>query len=116
MVSAMHAQRFYARDILLRARALGRRTFVGGPWASSGPEVVLEFADHVMVGEAEEAFAELARSSEARTRDASRLARAELWIAQGRLPAARAELCELSSSGATRLVRDRAAQALHALQ
>jgi radical SAM superfamily enzyme YgiQ (UPF0313 family) len=60
----MHAQRFYARDILLRARALGRRTFVGGPWASSGPEVVLEFADHVMVGEAEEAFAGIARALE----------------------------------------------------
>jgi radical SAM superfamily enzyme YgiQ (UPF0313 family) len=70
MVSAMHAQRFYARDILLRARALGRRTFVGGPWASSGPEVVLEFADHVMVGEAEEAFAGIAKALEEGTAQA----------------------------------------------
>lgn len=64
MVSAMHAQRFHARDILLRARALGRRTFVGGPWASSDPEAVLEYADHVLAGEAEEAFAGIARALE----------------------------------------------------
>ena len=60
MVSAMHAQRADARNILARARALGRRTFVGGPWASTEPEAVLEDADHVMVGEAEEVFAEIA--------------------------------------------------------
>ncbi len=60
MVSAMHAQRLDARAILARARALGRRTFVGGPWASTEPEVVLQDADHVLVGEAEEAFASIA--------------------------------------------------------
>ena len=56
MVSAMHAQRADARVVLNRARSLGRRTFVGGPWASSEPEVVVSEADHVLVGEAEDAF------------------------------------------------------------
>src|ERR1035441_4432151 len=35
MVSAMHAQRADAVDICRRARAVGTRTFVGGPWASA---------------------------------------------------------------------------------
>jgi radical SAM superfamily enzyme YgiQ (UPF0313 family) len=60
MVSAMHAQRADARSILGRARALGRRTFVGGPWASTEPDLLLLEADHVLVGEAEEAFADIA--------------------------------------------------------
>ncbi len=60
MVSAMHAQRGDARTVLAQARKLGRRTFVGGPWASTEPEAVLEDADHVLVGEAEEAFADIA--------------------------------------------------------
>jgi len=64
MVSAMHAQRADALVVLARARALGRRTFVGGPWASTQPEVVLEAADHVMVGEAEEAFPAIALALE----------------------------------------------------
>jgi len=60
MVSAMHAQRTDARAILARARSLGRRTFIGGPWASTEPELLLLEADHVLVGEAEEAFADIA--------------------------------------------------------
>ena len=64
MVSAMHAQRADALAILRRARALGVRTFIGGPWASSEPEVVRLDADHVMVGEAEEVFAEIALALE----------------------------------------------------
>ena len=64
MVSAMHAQRADALEILARARKLGRRTFVGGPWPSTQPEVALEAADHVMVGEAEEAFAAIALALE----------------------------------------------------
>ena len=56
LVSAMHAQRADAIQILRRARALGTRTFIGGPWASSDPDAVLLEADHVMVGEAEEVF------------------------------------------------------------
>src|ERR1700684_2210443 len=39
MVSAMHAQRADALTTLARARAMGKRTFVGGPWASTQPEV-----------------------------------------------------------------------------
>lgn len=64
MVSAMHAQRADAVAILRRARALGIRTFIGGPWASSEPEVVRLEADHVMVGEAEEVFADIALALE----------------------------------------------------
>src|ERR1700677_287723 len=64
MVSAMHAQRADALAALSRARAFGRRTFVGGPWASTDPEAVLRVADHVMVGEAEEAFPGIATALE----------------------------------------------------
>lgn len=64
MVSAMHAQREDARAILARARALGRRTFIGGPWASSDPDAVTSEADHVLVGEAEEVFAGIAAELE----------------------------------------------------
>jgi radical SAM superfamily enzyme YgiQ (UPF0313 family) len=64
MVSAMHAQRADALAALARARAFGRRTFVGGPWASTDPEAVLQVADHVMVGEAEEAFPGIAAALE----------------------------------------------------
>ena len=64
MVSAMHAQRADAVAILRRARALGTRTFIGGPWASSEPEVVGLEADHLMVGEAEEVFAGIAQALE----------------------------------------------------
>src|SRR5271169_2442752 len=60
MVSAMHAQRTDAKAILRRARELGVRTFIGGPWASSEPEILRKLADHVMVGEAEEVFADIA--------------------------------------------------------
>jgi radical SAM superfamily enzyme YgiQ (UPF0313 family) len=64
MVSAMHAQRADAISILRRARRLGTRTFIGGPWASSEPEIVRLEADHVLVGEAEEVFPDIARALE----------------------------------------------------
>ncbi len=64
MVSAMHAQRTDTVATLARARALGRRTFIGGPWASSQPELLLTYADHVMAGEAEEVFGEIATALE----------------------------------------------------
>jgi radical SAM superfamily enzyme YgiQ (UPF0313 family) len=64
MVSAMHAQRADALHILGRARAFNKRTFVGGPWASTDPEAALAVADHVMVGEAEEAFPGIAAALE----------------------------------------------------
>jgi radical SAM superfamily enzyme YgiQ (UPF0313 family) len=64
LVSAMYAQRADAVEVCRRARAVGTRTFVGGPWASSDPEAVQVEADHVMVGEAEEVFAAIARELE----------------------------------------------------
>ena len=64
MVSAMHAQRVDALSILRRSRMLGTRTFIGGPWASSEPDVVRLEADHVMVGEAEEVFSGIAQALE----------------------------------------------------
>ena len=64
MVSAMHAQRADALAVLARARALGRRTFIGGPWASSEPDFLLGEADHVLAGEAEEVFADIAAALE----------------------------------------------------
>ena len=69
MISAMHAQRVDAVDLLAQARALDRRTFVGGPWASTEPDIVLLHADHVFVGEAEEAFADVALALEQGTAD-----------------------------------------------
>jgi radical SAM superfamily enzyme YgiQ (UPF0313 family) len=64
MISAMHAQRTDTVAVLDRARGLHRRTFIGGPWASSEPEFLLTRADHVMVGEAEEVFAGIAAALE----------------------------------------------------
>jgi radical SAM superfamily enzyme YgiQ (UPF0313 family) len=64
MVSAMHAQRVDALAVLARARTCGTRTFVGGPWACSEPERLEKFADHVLVGEAEEVFAGIAADLE----------------------------------------------------
>jgi radical SAM superfamily enzyme YgiQ (UPF0313 family) len=64
MVSAMHTQRFDAMDVLMRARALGRRTIIGGPWASSDPEQVSEYVDHTVAGEVEETFAAIAADLE----------------------------------------------------
>lgn len=64
MVSAMHVQQADARAVLARARSFGRRTFVGGPWASSQLEVVLAEADHVLIGEAEGVFAGIAADLE----------------------------------------------------
>src|SRR6202167_4868003 len=64
MVSAMHAQRADALTTLARARAMGKRTFVGAPWGRHNPEVVLEVADHVLVGEADEVFPGIATALE----------------------------------------------------
>ena len=43
-------------DILATARALGKRTIIGGPYASSQSEILPELADHVVVGEPDEVF------------------------------------------------------------
>ncbi len=60
MVSGMQLQRTAIRKILQRARAFGKRTVVGGPYASSDPDALLPFADHVVVGEPDAVFPEIA--------------------------------------------------------
>ncbi len=64
MVSGMRVQIDDIREILLRARALGKRTMIGGPLASSEPELLLQLADHVVSGEPDEVFAEIASDLE----------------------------------------------------
>ncbi|HEV2248033.1 MAG TPA: B12-binding domain-containing radical SAM protein [Terriglobia bacterium] len=64
MVSGMRVQKDDIREILLRARALGKRTIIGGPLASSEPELLLRLADHVVVGEPDEVFPEIASNLE----------------------------------------------------
>ncbi len=64
MVSGMRVQKDDIRETLLRARALGRRTMIGGPYASSEPELLLSLADHVVVGEPDEIFHEIAADLE----------------------------------------------------
>ncbi len=64
MVSGMGVQRDDIRQTLLRARTLGRRTIIGGPYASSEPEALLPLADHVVVGEPDEIFDRIAADLE----------------------------------------------------
>ncbi|MFI5175605.1 MAG: B12-binding domain-containing radical SAM protein [Terriglobia bacterium] len=64
MVSGMRVQKDDIRETLLRARALGKRTMIGGPFASSEPELLLSLADHVVVGEPDEVFHEIAADVE----------------------------------------------------
>ena len=64
MVSGMRVQKEDMRKTLLRARALGKRTMVGGPYASSEPEALLPLADHVIAGEPDEIFHEIAADLE----------------------------------------------------
>jgi radical SAM superfamily enzyme YgiQ (UPF0313 family) len=67
MVGGMEVQKAGMGEILTRARHMGRRTMVGGPYASSEPERMLALADHVVVGEPDEVFAEIAAALEAGT-------------------------------------------------
>jgi radical SAM superfamily enzyme YgiQ (UPF0313 family) len=64
MVSGMHVQKDDIHALLRRAHALGKRTMIGGPYASSEPEVLARLADHVVVGEPDEVFAEIAADLE----------------------------------------------------
>jgi radical SAM superfamily enzyme YgiQ (UPF0313 family) len=64
MVSGMKVQKKGLNEILARARRLGRRTIVGGPYASGEPGVLLKVADHVVEGEPDEVFHEIARDLE----------------------------------------------------
>ncbi|MGE3541200.1 MAG: B12-binding domain-containing radical SAM protein [Candidatus Tectimicrobiota bacterium] len=64
MVSGMRVQHEDMHATLQRARALGKRTMVGGPYASSQPEALLPLADHVIVGEPDEVFGDIAADLE----------------------------------------------------
>ena len=64
MVSGMRVPKDDIRETLLRARALGKRTMIGGPFASSEPELLLSLADHLVVGEPDEIFHEIAADVE----------------------------------------------------
>jgi len=64
MVSGMAVQRDDIHQTLLRARALGKRTMIGGPYASSRPDSVRPLADHVVVGEPDEVFGKIATDLE----------------------------------------------------
>jgi radical SAM superfamily enzyme YgiQ (UPF0313 family) len=64
MVSGMRVQRRGLKEVLSRARNLGRRTIVGGPYASGDPEAMLKLADHVVVGEPDEVFDAIAKDLE----------------------------------------------------
>jgi radical SAM superfamily enzyme YgiQ (UPF0313 family) len=75
MVGAMRVQKDGLEEILVRARRLGRRTIVGGPYASSEPDEVLKLGDHVVVGEPDEVFHRIAKDLEEGT--AERLYRIE---------------------------------------
>jgi radical SAM superfamily enzyme YgiQ (UPF0313 family) len=94
MVSAMHAQRADTLAVLADARRLGCRTFIGGPWASSEPELLLRSADHVLAGEAEEVFADIATALENGT--ARRLYRVIEKPDMTHSPVPRFELLQLS--------------------
>jgi hypothetical protein len=63
---------------------------------------------------ADSALARLAASDDAQTRDAARLARAQLWLSWGRGAAARAELEDLAATGARPIIRARARETLQA--
>src|SRR6202521_6187168 len=64
MVSAMAVQRESVRQTLERASKLNRRTMIGGPYASSEPQALLPLANHVVVGEPDEIFPEIAADLE----------------------------------------------------
>ena len=90
MVGAMRVQKEGFEEVLDRARRLGRRTIVGGPYASSEPDEVLKLADHVVVGEPDEVFHNIAKDLEDGT--AKRLYRIEEKPDVTRTPVARFEL------------------------
>jgi len=72
LVSGMLIQQESMRGVLRRARAMGRRTVVGGPAPSTAPELFAE-ADHVFRGEAEGRLDLLVRVLEAPTPESPRL-------------------------------------------
>ena len=72
MVSGMLVQADSMHEVLRRARALGKRTVVGGPAPTSSPDDFPD-ADHVFRGEAEGRLAALVEALEAPGRPAPRV-------------------------------------------
>jgi radical SAM superfamily enzyme YgiQ (UPF0313 family) len=66
LISAMHIQNEALFAILARCRAMGLRTVVGGPIASSLSAAEIN-ANHVVIGEAESLIADLSRELEQNT-------------------------------------------------
>jgi hypothetical protein len=64
---------------------------------------------------ADGAYSELCESTDPGTRDAARLARAQLWIAHGRGDKVRPVLTDLAARGTTQLVRQTASECLSRL-
>ncbi len=62
-LSAMIVQKDSLEDVVQRARALGKRIAVGGPYVSTSSESLPD-ADHIFVGEAEETVPEFIRDLE----------------------------------------------------
>jgi radical SAM superfamily enzyme YgiQ (UPF0313 family) len=93
MVSGMHVQRADVRRSLERAAKLGRRTMIGGPYASSEPEELLPLADHVVMGEPDEVFQDIAADLEVGS--ARRLYRVTEKPDVGRTPVPRFDLLAL---------------------
>jgi hypothetical protein len=77
------------------------------PWVTAAS--AMRSGDYVA---AERAFDALATAPDARTRDSARLARAQVWFAQGRRAEARRELEDLARNSATAIIRNRAREAL----
>jgi hypothetical protein len=80
---------------------------VSNPWAQAAD--AMRRGDHEA---ADQAFGAMTRSEDPRVRDEARLARAQIWLADGRIDEARAELQRLAAAGATPLVRESARDAL----
>jgi radical SAM superfamily enzyme YgiQ (UPF0313 family) len=72
LVSGMLVQSDSIREVLRRARQMGKRTVVGGPAPTTSPEAFPE-ADHVFVGEAEGRLAGLVAALEAKEAFAPRV-------------------------------------------
>jgi radical SAM superfamily enzyme YgiQ (UPF0313 family) len=76
MLSAMRIQEESFREVVRRARAMGKTVVAGGPYVTTAPREV-EGIDHLVVGEAEEVLPELARQLEQGLPAPARLAAAE---------------------------------------
>ncbi|HVV51013.1 MAG TPA: cobalamin-dependent protein, partial [Polyangia bacterium] len=53
MISAMRIQRESFREVVRRARGLGKRIVAGGPYVTTAPDEIAG-VDHLVLGEAEE--------------------------------------------------------------